>query len=337
MAETIAEAQATALARAAHFSRTSSYRRRSPTQRTLNNPIHCTGVGLHSGKQVRMSLRPADVNAGIVFTRTDLIEGGAPRADAEIPALWNAVVDTRMCTALANEGSSRVSTVEHLLAALAGCEIDNLAIDIDGPEVPIMDGSATPFAFLIECAGTVEQEAPRRAIEILKPVSVGDDQRFASLVPAAGFSLSFLIDFDSAAIRRQECSFSFDPGAFRAEIARARTFGFAHEVEQMRKAGLARGGSLDNAVVISGDRILNDDGLRYPDEFVRHKLLDAVGDLSLAGAPIIGHYHGVRCGHHYNNKLLHQLFADTSAWRWANLDAGASATVWPRPAVAVSA
>jgi UDP-3-O-[3-hydroxymyristoyl] N-acetylglucosamine deacetylase len=337
MVESIAEAQAAALARAAQLSRTAGRRRRSTQQRTLKSPIHCTGIGLHSGAKAGMTLHPANIDAGIVFVRTDILRRGGTPERAEIPANWQTVADTRMCTMLANELGTRISTVEHLMAAVAGCELDNLRIEIDGPEVPVMDGSAAPFVFLIECAGTIEQDAPRRAIEVLKPISVGDDKRFASLVPADGFSLSFQIDFDSQAIRRQECSISFDPGVFRTDIARARTFGFAHEIEQLRAAGLAKGGSLDNAVVVSGDRVLNDDGLRYADEFVRHKILDAVGDLSLAGAPLIGHYHGVRCGHHYNNKLLHQLFADPSAWRWATLDAAAGTAGWGRAAVAANA
>jgi UDP-3-O-[3-hydroxymyristoyl] N-acetylglucosamine deacetylase len=312
-------------------------RRRSASQRTLKNPIHCTGIGLHSGAKVSMTLAPAGIDTGIVFARTDALARGDDPARAEIPASWHLVADTRMCTVLANEHGTRLSTVEHLMAALAGCEIDNLRIEIDGPELPVMDGSAAPFVFLIECAGTAEQNATRRAIEVLKPVSVGDDRRRATLEPGDGFSLAFEIDFDSQAIRRQECAILFDPHSFRAEIARARTFGFVHEIETLRAAGLAKGGSLDNAVVISGDRVLNDDGLRYADEFVRHKLLDAVGDLALAGAPLIGRYTGARCGHQHNNKLLRQLFADDTAWRWTTLEPAADTAGWNRVAMAANA
>lgn len=323
--------------RAKPILRPTASRRRSTLQRTLKNPIHCTGIGLHSGAKVSMTLAPAEADTGVVFVRTDVLaQGGAPER-AEIAANWRHVADTRMCTVLANEQGTRLSTVEHLMAALAGCEVDNLRIEIDGPEIPVMDGSAAPFVFLIECAGTMEQSATRRTIEVLKPVSFGDDRRHATLEPADGFSLAFEIDFESQAIRRQECTVAFDPHSFRAEIARARTFGFIHEIEALRAAGLAKGGSLDNAVVVSGDRVLNDDGLRYADEFVRHKLLDAVGDLALAGAPLIGHYTGARCGHHHNNKLLHQLFADDSAWRWTTLEPAASAGAWNRVAVAANA
>ncbi|MFQ5765659.1 MAG: UDP-3-O-acyl-N-acetylglucosamine deacetylase, partial [Rhodospirillales bacterium] len=210
---------------------------------------------------------------------------------------------------------ARIGTVEHLMAALLGCRIDNVIVDVEGPEIPIMDGSAAPFVFLVECAGTVEQQAPRRAIEILKPVTVGDDRRSATLAPGRAFSVSFEIDFDSPLVSTQRLSVDFANGAFRTEICRARTFGFEHEVAELRTLGYARGGSLDNAIVIGGDGILNEDGLRYRDEFVRHKILDSAGDLYLAGAPICGHFHGHRSGHTLNNKLLKAVFADATAWR----------------------
>ena len=288
-------------------------------QRTLKTAIGCTGVGLHSGAKVAMVLHPAAAGSGIVFRRTDVAGRGA-----SVPALWSNVGDTRMNTCLVNEAGVQVGTVEHLLAALAGSGIDNCLIEINGAEVPVMDGSAAPFLFLIECAGTVELEAPRRAIRILKRVAVSDGDKSASLAPAAtGFRLSFHIDFASQAIGRQSFSVALTRGAFKAEISRARTFGFEHEVASLRAHGLARGGSLDNAVVIdsTGSRVLNDDGLRYGDEFVRHKILDAVGDLSLAGAPLVGVYDGVRSGHALNNQLLRALFADRSAWT-ATTDAG---------------
>ena len=196
------------------------------------------------------------------------------------------------------------------MAAFAGLEIDNAMIELDGPEVPVMDGSAAPFVFLIECAGIAEQVAPRRGIKVLKPIRVGDAESTASLVPADGLQISFAIDFASNAIRCQEGRFDAEAESFKRDISRARTFGFLDEVERMRRAGLARGGSLENAVVISGDRVLNKEGLRYDDEFVRHKMLDALGDLYLAGGPIMGHFHGVRSGHALNQQLLKALFAD---------------------------
>ncbi|MBI1205702.1 MAG: UDP-3-O-acyl-N-acetylglucosamine deacetylase [Azospirillum sp.] len=278
-------------------------------QRTLKKAIYCTGVGLHSGARVSMSIAPAGADAGIAFRRTDL-RGG----QAVIPALWNRVADTKLCTVIANRGGISVGTIEHLMAALRGCGIDNAMIEIDGPEVPIMDGSADPFVFLIEAAGAVTQGKARRAIRVLKPIAVGDYRRGARLTPGSGFTFSFEIDFKSAAVAHQDGYVALTDGSFKQELARARTFGFLHEVEQLRRLGLARGGSLANAIVVSGDRVLNEGGLRYPDEFVRHKLLDSIGDLYLAGAPIIGHFHGQRAGHAVNNQLLHALFADRDAW-----------------------
>ena len=285
-------------------------------QRTLKNPIHCNGVGLHSGAGISMTLRPAEVNTGIVFKRTDITGGGAL-----IPAKWNRAVGTRLCTTLGNDQNVTIGTVEHLMAALAGCGVDNALIEVNGPEVPVMDGSAEPFVFLIECAGTLEQAAARRVICIRKPVTAGEGGNFASLLPGDGFSMRFEIDFGANAVSRQSISMGMGNGTFKKELARARTFGFLHEVEQLRAAGFARGGSFDNAVVISGDRILNEGGLRYDDEFVRHKALDAVGDLYLAGAPIIGRFHGVCSGHAINNRLLHALFEDREAWTYRVLRA----------------
>src|SRR5574338_67906 len=264
----------------------------STLQHTLKNAISCTGTGLHSGTKVTMTLCPAAPDTGILFRRTD-----AAACGVEIAARWDNVVDTHLNPTIGNADGVKVGTIEHLMAALSGCAVDNAIVEIDGPEIPIMDGSAAPFVFLIECAGTVEQDRPRRAIEIVKPGSVRDDRRMAVLTPGSGFSVSVEIDFDSALVARQKLEVKLVNGAFRSEVARARTFGFDHEVEQLRAMGLARGGSLDNAVVVSGDRILNADGLRYDDEFVRHKVLDSIGDLYLAGAVIIGHFHGIRCGH----------------------------------------
>jgi len=275
----------------------------------LKNRIHCAGVGLHSGRRVSLTIAPARTNAGIRFIRTDL---AGPRA--ELPARWDHVVDTRLCTVLGNAEGVTIGTVEHIMAALRGCNVDNATIELDGPEVPILDGSADPFVFLIDAVGTVEQAAPRQAVRVLKPVTVGDSRRGATLRPGQGSRFGFEIEFPSAAIGHSSRALALVNGAFKHELAAARTFCFLKEVEAMRQAGLARGGSLANAVVIDGDRVLNEGGLRFGDEFVRHKLLDSVGDLFLAGAPIIGHYQGFKSGHELNNRLLRALFADRSAW-----------------------
>jgi len=278
-------------------------------QRTLKTSINCSGVTLHSGDQVSMTLHPADADSGIVFKRTDSAGKGAV-----IPATWDRVTDTRMCTTLGNDDGVTIATVEHLMAALAGCGIDNALIELNGPEVPIMDGSSQPFVLLIECAGVVEQGSPRRVIRVLKTVSVNGGE--ARLSPGSHLSLDFEIDFGDNLVCKQSLSIGVVNGSFAKELARARTFGFLDDVEALRAAGLAKGGSLDNAVVVSGDRVLNEGGLRYEDEFVRHKVLDAIGDLYLAGAAIIGKFQGVRSGHATNNALLRALFADPDAWEY---------------------
>jgi len=278
-------------------------------QKTLKTRISCTGIGLHSGRRVRLTIGPAAVGSGIVFKRTDLGETGVV-----VPARWDHVVDTRLCTTIGNADGTQIGTIEHLMAAFSGLGVDNATVDIDGPEVPIMDGSADAFVFLIECAGLFEQSAPRNRIKILKRVSVSDGEASATLVPSPFPALDFALDFASPAIGRQERSVRLVNGTFKRELSRARTFGFAEEVEQLRKAGLARGGSLDNAIVVGAGRVLNREGLRYADEFVRHKLLDAVGDLYLAGAPIDGRLYAVRSGHALNNRLLRALFAHSEAW-----------------------
>ena len=279
-------------------------------QHTLRSAISCTGVGLHSGTITTLTLRPADIDSGIQFRRVD-------KNGAVIPALWSSVSDTRLNTCISNADGVSVRTIEHLMSALAGLGVDNAVIEIDGEEVPVMDGSAAPFVFLIECAGLAEQSAPRQAIKILRAVTVQDGDKSATLRPADTFTMSMEIDFRAAAIGRQSMSVSVGADAFKAEISRARTFGFEQEVEAMRAAGLGRGGSLENAVVISGDgsSVLNEEGLRYDDEFVRHKLLDAVGDLALAGAPLRGRFVAHRSGHRLVQRLLHALFADRSTWR----------------------
>ena len=277
-------------------------------QRTLLRTVNCVGVGLHSGRDLTLTLKPAAAGTGIVFRRVDL--DGAP----EIQARFDNVVDATMCTTLGTDNGVRVGTVEHLMAAFAGCHVDNAIVEVDGPEVPVMDGSAAPFVFLIECAGTVEQDSRGTVIEILKPVRVELDGKSAELVPSDTFTVAFEIDFASGAIAHQSIELELVNGTFNKEVSRARTFGFAEEVEKLRAAGLARGGSLDNAVVVEGDKILNADGLRYRDEFVRHKVLDAVGDLKLAGGEIQGAYRGARAGHQLTNLLLRALFADPTAY-----------------------
>lgn len=282
-------------------------------QRTLKAPIGCVGVGLHSGRRVSLNLCPAEPGHGIVFRRTDL--------GRDIPARFDRVVETHLATVVADEhwASARIGTVEHLLAALSALGVDNLLVEVDGPEVPALDGSAAPFVFLIDCAGVTEQPVPRSRIEIRRPVRVSNGDAFAELRPAAfgrpGLDMALSIDFAAAAIGRQALSLHLTPDSFREDLARARTFTLAEDVAQLRAAGLAQGGSLDNAVVVDQARILNPGGLRMHDEFARHKLLDAVGDLALAGAPLWGCFTSHRSGHALNNRLLRALFADAAAWR----------------------
>lgn len=287
-------------------------------QRTLKAPIGCVGTGLHSGRRVALTLHPAAAGHGIVFRRTDL--------GRDIPARFDHVADARLATTLAlpDAPEVRVGTVEHLMAALAGLGIDNALVSLDGPELPILDGSAVPFVFLIDCAGIAEQEAQREAIEICRPVRVTDGDGFAELRPAGsrraglrggGLDMALSIEFAAAAIGQQAFSLRLTPDSFRRELAPARTFGLAEEIAALHAAGLARGGSLDNAVVVDRDRVLNPGGLRMEGEFARHKLLDAVGDLALAGVAIEGRFAAHRSGHALNNRLLRELFADATAWR----------------------
>jgi UDP-3-O-[3-hydroxymyristoyl] N-acetylglucosamine deacetylase len=282
-------------------------------QSTLKTSIDCVGIGLHSGRRVQMALRPASVNHGIVFRRTDL--------GRDIPARFDLVADTRLATVLGDpaDPSVRVGTVEHVMAALSGCGIDNVLIEVDGPEVPVLDGSAAHLVFLIDCAGIETQVAPRRTIEVRRPVRVSDRNAFAELRPARpsrdGLHLAMSIVFAAPAIGRQELSVQLTPESFRRDLSRARTFALAEDIDRLRAAGMAQGGSLDNAVVVDAARVLNPGGLRMEDEFVRHKLLDAVGDLALAGAPLRGSFVAHRSGHGLNNRLLRALMADASAWR----------------------
>ncbi|WP_373087608.1 UDP-3-O-acyl-N-acetylglucosamine deacetylase [Sneathiella sp.] len=278
-------------------------------QKTLRNSISCTGVGLHGGYSINMTLKPAAENTGILFKRTDVAE-----EISEVPAHHNTVSDLIMCTTIENDAGVKIATIEHLMAALFGCGVDNVIVELDGPEVPVMDGSSAPFVFLIECADVIEQAAPRRYIKILKEIEVSEGGATATLAPADNISVSFEIDFENPRIGKQNCTFNLRNGTFKNELCRARTFGFLGDFEKLKQMGLAKGGSLDNAVVLSGSDILNEEGLRYENEFVRHKALDAVGDLYLAGAPIIGQFYGVRSGHALNNKLLHRLLSDADAW-----------------------
>jgi UDP-3-O-[3-hydroxymyristoyl] N-acetylglucosamine deacetylase len=282
-------------------------------QRTLKSLVRATGVGLHSGCKVELTLRPAQPDAGIVFRRTDL------DPPVELPVSPERVTDTRLCSAL-ESGGVKVSTVEHLMSALAGLGIDNLHIDLNGPEVPILDGSAAPFVFLIQSAGLQEQHALKRYIRIRRTVRVEEGDKWAEFSPHEGYKLSFMIDFEHPVLQRsgQEIRVDFAEHSYIKEISRARTFGFMRDVEQLRSLGLARGGTLDNAVVMDEYRVLNEGGLRYADEFVKHKVLDAVGDLYMAGHPVIGAFSAYKSGHGLNNKLLRALMADASAWEWAS-------------------
>lgn len=303
-------------------------------QRTLKSSIGCVGIGVHSGRRASLALLPAPAGHGIVFRRSDL------DGDVRLPARFDAVTDTRLCTMLSHpdDASIRIGTVEHLMAALAGAAIDNVLIEIDGPELPILDGSSAPFLFLLDCAGTVEQAAFRQVIQVLRPVRVADREghAFAELRPqtyadSRDFDMTLSIDFAAAAIGRQALSLTLSSQSFREGLAPARTFVLAGEIEQLRQAGFARGGSLDNALVVDGADVLNPAGLRMPDEFVRHKMLDAVGDLALAGAPLVGRFVAHKSGHSLNNSLLRALFADDANWRLAPMSAGKALRAYTAP------
>lgn len=304
-------------------------------QNTLLSRKTISGVGLHSGNLVTLSLCPAEENTGIVFVRTDVAG-----KDNIIPALWDAVVDTQLCTVIGNADGVSVGTIEHLMSALRGMNIDNIRIELDGPEVPVMDGSAMPFVELIEEAGIARQSAPRRMIRILKPVIVEQDGKRAVLRPSEGSVFGGEIEFSHPGIGRQIFETELLNGNFRHDIADSRTFGFLHEVEWMRSKGLALGGSLENAVVLDQNGVMNPEGLRHADEFIRHKLLDAIGDLYLAGVPIVGAYEGYKAGHAINNAVLHALFADETAWELIencelSVSSGVMAAARERDAVSV--
>ncbi|CBL44260.1 UDP-3-O-acyl N-acetylglycosamine deacetylase [gamma proteobacterium HdN1] len=300
-------------------------------QRTLRNSIKATGVGLHSGDKVYLTLRPAPVDTGIVFLRTDVSPA------VEIPAQALRVTETTLSTTIENNGV-KVSTIEHLMAALAGLGVDNAYIELSSPEVPIMDGSAGPFVFLIQSAGIEEQAAAKKFIRIKRKVTVKDGDKTASFSPYNGFKVSFTIDFDHPVIRKysQTAVVDFSSTSFVREVSRARTFGFLRDIEYLRSKNLAQGGSIENAIVIDDFKILNDDGLRYEDEFVRHKILDAIGDVYLAGHGIIGHFEGYKSGHGLNNQLVRALLAQQDAWEIVSFDNKVEAPIaYAQPSLAI--
>lgn len=284
-------------------------------QRTLKNVIQATGVGLHSGQKVLMTFKPAPVDTGIVFCRTDL--EGSPL----VKATTDSVCDTRLCTTL-KKGNIKIATVEHLMSAFAGLGIDNVFVELNAPEVPIMDGSAAPFVFLIQSAGIEEQDKAKKFIRIKQPIRVEDEDKYVEFKPYDGFEVSFTIDFNHPVFsnKPQKSVMDFSFSSYVKEVCRARTFGFLSDYEKLREANLARGGSLDNAVVVDDYRILNEDGLRYNDEFVKHKILDAIGDLYLLGSSLIGSFHGYKSGHELNNRLLHTLLANEDAWEYITFE-----------------
>lgn len=284
-------------------------------QSTTSDVVELRGIGVHSGASVAIAISPAEADTGIVFARSDL------DGDSEIRASLNAVCGTELCTVLGLSSQAAVSTVEHVIAALSGLGIDNAMIELDGPEVPILDGSAAPFVEAIRQCGVRTLDAPRRFIKILKPIRVERGKSVGELLPHDGFSVDVSIEFDSALIGTQQIVLDVTPESFARELCRARTFGFVADVERLWSAGYALGASLDNTVVLDDGKIMNPEGLRWTDEFVRHKALDAIGDLALAGAPILGRYRSVRGGHHLNYQVLKTLAADSSAWTW--VEAGA--------------
>ena len=291
-------------------------------QNTLKQAIKLSGIGVHSGDVVNLAIHPAPVDSGITFRRVDPVTGAVL---AVIPARWDRVVDTRLCTVIADDsGKYRVGTIEHLMAALRGCYIDNATIDIDGAEVPILDGSSKVFIEHIDAVDVMAQDAPRTVIRVVEPIEFMVDDKLARFDPMAsgdfGPAFDFEINFDHKMIGHQKTRHTLINGCFRHDIAKARTFGFMRDVEALRAIGLARGGSLDNAIVLDDTGILNEGDLRFDDEFVRHKALDAIGDVYLAGCQIMGHYCGVKAGHDVNNKLLHVLFRNPDKWEYATQD-----------------
>lgn len=286
----------------------------SAYQHTVAAPAIFAGVGVHTGQHVRVSIRPAPADSGFTFVRVDIKD-----RDNAVAAHGLAVCQTRLGTVITNEAGVTVSTIEHLMAAFCALDIDNAIVELDGPEVPIMDGSSAPFIAILDQVGRRRQEAPRRYIEILDAIAVQEGDKTASLAPAPRYEMAFEIIFDSPVIGRQRVDLEVTERSFRDELADCRTFGFAHEVEALRAAGLARGGSLENVVVIENDAVINPEGLRRPDEFVRHKALDAVGDVYLLGAPVIGRFESLCGGHGLNNLLVRAVLAQPRAWRYVTL------------------
>lgn len=280
-------------------------------QTTISGTASVSGIGVHSGKPATLTIGPAEEGTGVVFVRKDVVD-----RDAEIPALATRVTTTELGTNMTNDAGVSVATVEHFLAACAGLGVDNVRAELDGPELPILDGSSKPFVALLERAGIREQSSPRRVLKILKPVEVRQGVKFARLSPGDGFTMNVAIDFPTKAIGRQEISFTMTPGAFAREVAWARTFGFAHQAAQLHAMGKGLGASMDNTVVIENDAVINPGGLQAKDEFVRHKLLDVIGDLFLAGGVIEGLYEAEQPGHALNNQLLRAVFADASTFAW---------------------
>ncbi|MBE7729378.1 UDP-3-O-acyl-N-acetylglucosamine deacetylase [Komagataeibacter sp. FXV3] len=299
-------------------------------QHTIRQPISSIGTGLHTGRRISLKLSPAPENTGIVFRRNDITL-------PPLAARYDTVVDTRLSTVLGcDDGdghAERIATIEHLMAALAGCGVDNIFIDVDGPEIPVFDGSAAEFVFLLECAGITPQAAARQHIHMDRTVRVEDGDAFAELSPATrpGLTIDISIDFPAAAIGQQHYVTLVEPGAFRQDLSTARTFVLQPEIDYLHSVGLARGGSLDNAIVVNGDSVVNPSGLRHPDEFVRHKVLDAIGDMYLAGGMINGHFRGHKSGHTLNNRLLRKVFAEQANWHRAPLGTSLSA---PQPQAA---
>lgn len=287
----------------------------SVNQRTLKNSICYVGIGLHSGEKVTMTIKPAQQDSGIVFVRKDI-----KSADNIIPARWFNVVDTRLSTVLGNNDQVCVSTVEHLMSALYGCGIDNALIEIDGPEIPIMDGSASPFVSLLEQTGMVSQSVNRKAIWIHRPIEIIEDDKYEILYASNAPRITVEIDFPDTAIGSQTYSVPLNGNSFQKQIANARTFGFKSDLEQLRSQGLAKGGSVRNAILVDGNEIINEEGLRTETEFVRHKILDVIGDLALVGVPIIGHLIARKPGHKLNNRLLRLLMDNPDAWSYTTVD-----------------
>jgi UDP-3-O-[3-hydroxymyristoyl] N-acetylglucosamine deacetylase len=279
-------------------------------QQTLQNPISCFGIGVHSGNKTQVTLKPAPTNSGVIFVRTDVTQ-----VDNKVYATYNNVCDTTLSTSIKNIAGTQISTIEHLMAAIWGCGIDNIIVEIDGPEVPIMDGSSKPFVFMIEYAGIKEQNLSKKHLQLLKEIHVSDNGCEIFAKPSENFHVDLTIDFASAAIGKQQHSISARQ-SFRDEIADSRTFGFLHELDYLQSKGLAKGASLDNAIGIDKDIILNHEGLRHDNEFVRHKMLDLLGDLFNAGGNFIGEINGYKTSHALNNKFLHKIFEDPHAYKW---------------------